>query len=100
MGALEVPTEPELKTRDTLGQQLAEVLPDFNRSPGIPPACYADAGLLALERRAVFLQGWVGLGRADRWPQPGDYSALEIGGVPLIVVRSKSGPAVIAAARS
>ncbi len=91
MGALEVPTEPELKTRDTLGQQLAEVLPDFNRSPGIPPACYADAGLLSLERRAVFLQGWVGLGRADRWPQPGDYSALEIGGVPLIVVRSKSG---------
>jgi phenylpropionate dioxygenase-like ring-hydroxylating dioxygenase large terminal subunit len=91
LGAVEVQAEPELTSWDELGQQLGDVQPDFNRSPGIPPACYADPGLLALERRAVFHQGWVGLGRSDRWPNPGDYSALEIGGVPLIVVRGKSG---------
>jgi phenylpropionate dioxygenase-like ring-hydroxylating dioxygenase large terminal subunit len=83
--------QPDQVSLDTLQQQLNAVLPDENRSLGIPPACYADAGLLALEQRAVFQQGWLTLGRADRWPAVGDYSALEIGGVPLIVVRNKSG---------
>ena len=83
--------EPNLVSREALLKQLSAVLPDENRSPGIPPACYADAGLLALENAAVFLQGWVGLGRADRWPGAGDYSALDIGGVPIIVLRNKSG---------
>jgi len=82
--------QPDLVSLDTLQQQLNAVLPDENRSLGIPPACYADAGLLALEQRAVFQHGWLVLGRADRWPAAGDYSALEIGGVPLIVVRNKS----------
>ncbi|MCP4981872.1 MAG: aromatic ring-hydroxylating dioxygenase subunit alpha [Gammaproteobacteria bacterium] len=86
-----MPVQPELISRHDLQQQLGEVLPDINHSPGIPPACYADPGLLALERRAVFQHGWVGLGRADRWLDSGDYSALEIAGVPLIVVRNKSG---------
>ena len=83
--------QPDLVSLDTLRQQLAAVLPDENLSLGIPPACYADAGLLALEQRAVFQQGWIALGRVDRWPGEGDYSALEIGRVPLIVVRNKSG---------
>jgi len=83
--------QPDLVSLDTLQQQLSAVLPDENRSLGIPPACYADAGLLALEQRAVFQHGWLALSRADRWPAAGDYSALEIGGVPLIVVRNKSG---------
>jgi len=83
--------EPNLVSREALLEQLSAVLPDENRSPGIPPACYADAGLLALEHDAVFHQGWVGLGRADRWPDAGDYSALDIGGAPIIVLRNKSG---------
>ena len=83
--------EPNLVSREALLEQLSAVLPDENRSPGIPPACYADAGLLALEHVAVFHQGWVGLGRADRWPDAGDYSALDIGGAPIIVLRNKSG---------
>jgi phenylpropionate dioxygenase-like ring-hydroxylating dioxygenase large terminal subunit len=82
---------PDLVSLDSLQQQLSAVLPDENRSLGIPPACYADAGLLPLEQRAVFQHGWLVLGHADRWPAAGDYSALEIGGVPLIVVRNKSG---------
>jgi phenylpropionate dioxygenase-like ring-hydroxylating dioxygenase large terminal subunit len=74
-----------------LRHQLSAVLPDENYSLGIPPACYADDELLALEQNAVFHHGWVGLGRADRWVNAGDYSAMDIGGVPLIVLRSKSG---------
>ena len=74
-----------------LRQQLRAVEVDFDRSPGIPPRCYADDDLLALERRAVFLRGWIGLGRADRWPQSGDYSALDIAGEPVIVIRNRAG---------
>ena len=56
----------------------------------LPPACYADASLAALERDAVFRTSWIGIGRADRWKAPGDYSALNIAGIPLIIVRDKS----------
>lgn len=72
-------------------QQLTEVLPDASRSHGIPPACYADDALLGLERQAIFRQGWVGLGRVDRWPESGDFSALDIAGEPVIVVRNRAG---------
>ncbi len=68
--------QPDLISREALLQQLAAVLPDENRSFGIPPACYADDGLLPLEQRAVFHHGWLVLGRADRWPDAGDYSEL------------------------
>ena len=74
-----------------LRQQLTAVLPDANRAQGIPPACYADNELLALERRAIFFEGWVGLGRSDRWPNSGDYSALDIAGEPVIVLRNPAG---------
>lgn len=83
--------DPDLTTLETLLQQLGAVSADENRSTGIPPACYADTGLLALERRAVFAGSWLGLGRCDRWPKPGDYSALDIAGVPLIVLRNGAG---------
>ena len=74
-----------------LRRQLSEVTPDVNSSLGIPPSCYADDSLLSLEQRAVFLQGWVALGRVDRWPNSGDYSAMDIAGEPVIVVRNKAG---------
>ena len=74
---------------DDLCIQLRAIEPDSSRSPGIPPACYADDNLLELERRAVFLRGWIGLGRADRWRECGDYSALDIAGEPVIVVRNR-----------
>jgi phenylpropionate dioxygenase-like ring-hydroxylating dioxygenase large terminal subunit len=74
-----------------LRQQLGAVLPEANRAHGIPPACYADNELLELERRAIFFEGWVGLGRGDRWPNSGDYSALDIAGEPVIVLRNRTG---------
>lgn len=83
--------EPESISWDALRHQLNEVSPERNRSHGIPPACYADPGLLHPERRAIFHRGWVGLGRVDRWPEAGDYSAFDIGGVPIIVLRNRAG---------
>ena len=83
--------QPELISRSELARQLREVCADRDRSPGLPPACYADEALLSLERRAIFRDGWIGLGLAHRWLTPGDYTALDLGGVPLIVVRNRDG---------
>ena len=59
--------------------------------PTLPAACYANPDIYAIEQQAVFRQGWVGVGRSDRWPQFGDYSAMELGGVPTVVVRAEDG---------
>ena len=84
-------SQPELIRWSELTEQLAKVLPDPNRSPGIPPACYADTEILKQEINAIFHRGWVCLGRSDRWVNTGDYSAMDIGGIPVIVVRNKVG---------
>ncbi len=57
----------------------------------LPPACYHEAGLLDLEAQRLFRSGWVGVGRADRWCEPGDFAALDLAGVPLIVLRDRDG---------
>ena len=78
-----------------LPQQVADALtrcagPSDTQST-LPAACYANPDIYALEQQAVFRQGWVGVGRSDRWPQFGDYSAMELGGVPTVVVRAEDG---------
>ncbi|MEM7562604.1 MAG: aromatic ring-hydroxylating dioxygenase subunit alpha [Pseudomonadota bacterium] len=83
--------QPELINWHDLKIQLEKVIPETDRSLGIPPACYADEGLLRQEREAVFHTGWVGIGRGDRWPESGDYSAIDIAKTPIIVIRNKSG---------
>ncbi|MCZ6470232.1 MAG: hypothetical protein O6649_02605, partial [Gammaproteobacteria bacterium] len=74
-------SQPELIRWSELTEQLAKVLPDPDRSPGIPPACYADTEILKQETNAIFHRGWVCLGRSDRWVNTGDYSAMDIGGI-------------------
>jgi phenylpropionate dioxygenase-like ring-hydroxylating dioxygenase large terminal subunit len=83
--------QPELIHWTELREQLARVLPDPDRSHGIPPACYADTEFLKQEIIAIFHRGWVSLGRSDRWLNAGDYSAMEIGDIPVIVVHNKAG---------
>jgi phenylpropionate dioxygenase-like ring-hydroxylating dioxygenase large terminal subunit len=76
---------------DEFRRQLAEVTSDRNSSASLPPACYSDGTIFDHETEAVFHHSWVGLGRVDRWPSPGDYSAMDIAGVPIIVVRNDAG---------
>ena len=57
----------------------------------LPPPCYHDPDVLAFERDAVFLSGWIGVGRSDRWREPGSYSAISVAGVPVIVLRGDDG---------
>lgn len=57
----------------------------------LPPACYTGETALADERRRIFGSGWVGIGRADAWPNPGDYRAIDVADSPVIVVRDQQG---------
>ena len=57
----------------------------------LPPACYTDSEVFEAEMQVIFRSGWIGVGRSDRWPEVGDYSAMELGGVPVVVVRGDDG---------
>jgi phenylpropionate dioxygenase-like ring-hydroxylating dioxygenase large terminal subunit len=76
---------------DDLRRQLSEVTSDPNASASLPPACYSDESVFAHEADAIFHHSWVGIGRSDRWKSPGDYSAMDIAGVPVIIIRDNEG---------
>src|SRR5262245_41623565 len=69
---------------------LARVDDDATISATLPPACYADPAVFDAECRKVLRSSWLGVGRADRWAQPGDYATLSLGGVPVFVCRDES----------
>ena len=75
----------------TLRSQLASCAAPVETAATLPAACYVDAAVFEAEQTAVFRTGWVGVGRSDRWKNSGDYSAMEIGGVPIVVVRDEHG---------
>ena len=70
---------------------LSLVTRSVGESPTLPPACYTDPAVQALEQETVLRSSWVGIGRADRWREPGDYAALTVAGSPIIVVRDSKG---------
>lgn len=74
-----------------LGDGLAKVRPPIESAATLPPRCYSDPAVLERERDLIFRRGWVGLGRADRWSGPGDYAALDLAGVPVLVLRDRQG---------
>jgi phenylpropionate dioxygenase-like ring-hydroxylating dioxygenase large terminal subunit len=57
----------------------------------IPPECYSNDELLAREIEMIFRRKWVSIGHAGRFAAAGDFEALDIGGVPVIVLRDQSG---------
>ncbi|MGB2166798.1 MAG: aromatic ring-hydroxylating oxygenase subunit alpha, partial [Candidatus Puniceispirillales bacterium] len=57
----------------------------------IPPKCYTSEDHYAHEIDLIFRRKWIGIGHAGRFKEAGDYEAMEIGGVPIIVLRDKQG---------
>lgn len=72
-------------------EELRRCIASPEKAHTLPAACYVDSEIYEIEQSFLFRSGWVGLGRSDRWSNKGDYSALEIGGVPLVVVRDENG---------
>ena len=57
----------------------------------LPPACYTDPAFFAREMENIFRVHWNLVCRADEIPEPGDYRAIDLAGVPAIVLRDDSG---------
>ncbi|MGI9465395.1 MAG: aromatic ring-hydroxylating oxygenase subunit alpha, partial [Aestuariivirgaceae bacterium] len=72
-------------------EALKRCLATADEAHSLPPAFYACADMLDIEARQIFHKGWVGIGRGDRWASPGDFAAIDVAGVPVIVVRGKDG---------
>lgn len=56
-----------------------------------PSSWYTSEALLGLEKRSVFRDNWVAVGRADAVAEPGHYVSGSLLGDPYIIVRAKDG---------
>ena len=74
---------------DTILMQLEQVKPPISSSPSLPPQCYSSPEILQHEKQKIFINSWITVGRADQWPQAGDYCTREILDVPIILIRDK-----------
>jgi phenylpropionate dioxygenase-like ring-hydroxylating dioxygenase large terminal subunit len=79
-----------------LGQNvaMAREIPDpdgIRSARTLPAAWYADASHHLLELDRVFRGGWVCVGVVDELPAPGAWTALRVGGTPVLLVRDRAG---------
>ncbi|HLJ51597.1 MAG TPA: SRPBCC family protein [Bryobacteraceae bacterium] len=65
--------------------------PDLARAATIPARWYTDPQFLSLERRKIFARTWQPAGYLSQLTSPGDFSACEIQGEPIALVRGKDG---------
>ncbi len=72
-------------------QALTAVQYPVSSSLSLPPECYHDDDWLEHEMNCLFRQGWFGIGRRDQWQNPGDYQAVEVAGVPIVVIMDRDG---------
>lgn len=59
----------------------------YDDARSMPASFYTDQTLLDIERRTLFGQEWVCIGRADEIPSPGDHMTFQLCDEPLVAVR-------------
>lgn len=57
----------------------------------LPPWCYTDEDFHRLEITHLFMKVWNLVGRSDLLPNPGDYLATDVAGIPILLTRNQSG---------
>lgn len=70
---------------------LSSVLRPTAQANGLPNAHYVDPTVFEAERKAVLEANWSGIGVAADVPTPGDAVPIDFGGVPLLLLRDRSG---------
>lgn len=70
---------------------LSQVHQPIATAHGLPNAHYTDAGVFAEERDALLFDTWAGLAVGADVPQIGDAKPVDFLGMPLLIVRDKSG---------
>ncbi|MEE2946076.1 MAG: aromatic ring-hydroxylating dioxygenase subunit alpha [Pseudomonadota bacterium] len=75
----------------TLHSELSSVLSDVHTANGLPNAHYTDSAVFDEEKRAVLFANWSGVGFGKDIPEPGDAKPVDFLGMPLLLVRDRSG---------
>ena len=57
----------------------------------LPAACYSDPEFFEIEKKEIFHKVWNFIGHDDQVKAPGDYIAIDLAGVPVIVARGRDG---------
>ena len=65
--------------------------PDPTESMSLHADAYTDARWHDLEQREVFARSWQWVGHVESLREPGDYTALDVAGMPIAVVRGDDG---------
>ena len=69
--------------------RLAEPYRPIEEGWTLPAAWYSDPAILTLERERIFSRTWQYAGRADQVEVAGSFLAVQIGHVPIVVVRGR-----------
>src|SRR5262245_57812307 len=64
---------------------------DLERGLSLPSSWYTDPAVLARECERIFRRSWQYVGRSEQVARTGHYITGEVGGVPVVVVRSDLG---------
>lgn len=72
-------------------QLFGKVMQSVEAAESLPPWCYSSREFLDKEIETVFRRGWHCVGRADRLRDSGSYAAIDLAGVPLLLVRDDAG---------
>ena len=72
-------------------EELAAVLRDVSHANGLPNAHYTDPEVFEEEKQTVLYDTWAGLGFAKDVPEEGDANPVDFLGLPLVMVRDRSG---------
>ncbi len=70
---------------------LSDVRQPIERAHGLPNAHYTDPDVHTEETQALLIDGWAGLAVTADVPEPGDAVPMEFLGIPLLLLRDRSG---------
>lgn len=76
---------------EEIRQSLQTVAQPVASSATLPPACYHDDSWYQQELKTIFRKSWFTVGHQSQWPHIGDYSVVEIGNTPLILIKDENG---------
>ena len=65
--------------------------PSLAEARGLPASIYTSDGFFALEQRRLFPRTWTGVAFDADVPAPGDAVPVSVAGVPIIILRDRSG---------
>ncbi len=77
--------------KDLPQSDLSVVRRDVENAQGLPNAHYVDPAVFEEEKHAVLFANWAGLAVTSDVPENGDAKPIEFLGIPLLLIRDKSG---------